>query len=118
MKRNLAKSLLVIGCAVGGFGVAAANDQVTSIGASPDSVRVESVTVPYDASELSDPRGAKRLFFRIRQAASEVCNIASHEVGYERWEEHACETAAVARAVKEAGEPALIDYYTRLGGRV
>ncbi len=82
-------------------------------GEGPDTLAVQSMTVRYDATEIRDSKSAQRLFFRIRQAAEEVCRIASYPRGYEMWDEHACETSAVADAVRTADIPALDQYYYR-----
>lgn len=79
----------------------------------PDSVQVRSETVTYDAAQVDDPRSAERLFFRIRHAAAEVCRIASHPVGYERWVEHDCEAEAVEDAVRATDLPELNEFYFR-----
>lgn len=79
--------------------------------ADTDSVQVASATVAFNAEAANTPQGARQLFFRIRQAAEEVCRIASHPVGYELWTQHACENAAVSRAVRASGIPALNERY-------
>lgn len=120
MKRNLAMTLLA-SAALGATGLVAAQDLRSSDNLprlQGESVQIQSVTVPYDTAEIQDERGAERLFFRIRRAAAEACNMAPHEVGYERWEEHACEASAVSNAVQDVGEPALIEYYSDLRGSV
>jgi UrcA family protein len=94
--------------AVPALGVAA-----TGAAVDPDSVQVRSQVVTYDAGEIDDARSAQRLFFRIRQAAAEVCSIASHPVGYELWEEHTCEADAVEDAVRDTGLPELSEFYFR-----
>lgn len=114
MKRHFTMALIASGAAMGVAAGAAVAAEIPD----PDSVQIRSVTVPYDAADIRDQRGAEKLFFRIRQAAEEACDIASHEVGYERWEEHACETAAVSGAVQDVGEPVLTDYYSDLRGSV
>lgn len=73
--------------------------------------RTEKVTY-HVASAATDAKTAKELFFRIRGAAAEVCEISSHPVGHELWATHACEVSAVAAAVREANVPALNAYYT------
>lgn len=119
MKRNLAMTLLA-SAALGATGLVAAQDpQPNNMqNLQGESVQIQSVTVPYDTSEIQDERGAEKLFFRIRAAAAEACDIAPHEVGYERWDEHACEASAVSSAVQDVGEPALVDYYSDLRGSV
>lgn len=82
----------------------------------PDSVVVESMTVRFDAEEVVDRKSAGKLFFRIRQAAEEVCRLASYPRGYEMWEEHSCQVDAVAEAVREVDLPALDRYYHRGSG--
>jgi len=76
-----------------------------------DSVQVASPKVAFNAEAECTPQGARQLFFRIRQAAEEVCRTASYPVGYELWNQHACETAAVSGAVRAAGIPALSERY-------
>ena len=120
MKRNLAMTLLA-SAALGATGLVAAQDRQTNDNPQTpqgESVQIQSVTVPYDTAEIQDERGAEKLFFRIRRAAAEACDVASHEVGYERWEEHACEASAVSNAVQDVAEPALIEYYSDLRGSV
>lgn len=85
-------------------------------GEGPDSLAVQSMTVRFDAAEIVDRKSAGKLFFRIRQAAEEVCRIASFPRGYEMWDEHACEVDAVAEAVRDADLPALDRYYHRGSG--
>lgn len=80
-----------------------------------DYVQVRSEVVDYEAAEIRDAKSAERLFFRIRQAAEEVCRLSTHPVGYELWEERACEAEAVSEAVDATDLPALEDYY--LDGR-
>jgi UrcA family protein len=82
-------------------------------GEGPDRVAVKTVTLHYDANRIQDRNSAERLFFRIRQAAEEVCRIASYPRGYEMWDEHACEVETVAFAVRDVGLPALNRYYYR-----
>jgi UrcA family protein len=77
----------------------------------PDSVPVLTTSVRYDATQIRDGRSAERLFFRIRMAAENVCQIASHPAGYEIWDERACEKDAVAQAVRAADLPELNRYY-------
>jgi len=79
----------------------------------PDSLQVRSETVRYDAQRVQDGRSAEELFFRIRQAAEEVCHIASNPRGYEIWYEHDCEAEAVSDAVAQADIPALDEFYDR-----
>jgi UrcA family protein len=83
----------------------------------PDSVQIRSERVRYDAANIQDEDAARKLFFRIRRAAEEVCSIASNPRGYEIWHEHACEADAVAGAVRDAEVPALDDYYSGLTGQ-
>jgi UrcA family protein len=109
MKVQSALALLV----AGSFAVTAAAAPVED----PDSVQIHSESVRYDAATIHDEDTARKLFFRIRRAADEVCNIASNPRGYEIWHEHACEAEAVAEAVRDAGVPALDDYYAGLTGR-
>lgn len=110
MKTHIGIALLLAG-ALGVAGGASAAETIE-----PENLQVRSITVPYDASQIRDPRSAEVLFFRIRQAAAEVCNIASHPRGYELWYEHACESEAVADAVDDANEPALDQFYTDVTG--
>jgi UrcA family protein len=107
-KHSRTALLAAAALAVPAFGAAATGATVE-----PDSVQVRSELVTYDAEHIDDPRTAERLFFRIRKAAAEVCNIASHPVGYELWQEHACETEAVEEAVRETGLPELSEFYVR-----
>jgi UrcA family protein len=81
-------------------------------GEGPNTLAVQSMTVRYDATQISDRKSAGKLFFRIRQAAEEVCRVAASPRGYEMWDEHACEVDAVEQAVQDANLPAL-DYYYR-----
>jgi UrcA family protein len=76
-----------------------------------DFVQVRSEVVDYEATEVRDAKSAERLFFRIRQAAEEVCRVSSHPVGYELREERSCEAEAVSEAVDATDLPALEDYY-------
>ncbi len=109
---------LLAGAFLGAASMVAAQDRQGNDTAllATESVQVQSVTVPYSEAETRNQRGVESLFFRIRGAAAEVCDIAPNEVGYELWEEHACERAAVAEAVQDVGEPALIEYYSDLRG--
>jgi UrcA family protein len=107
-KHSRTALLAAAALAVPALGVAAAGAAVD-----PDSVQVRSEVVTYDAARIDDARSAERLFFRIRKAAAEVCSIASHPVGYELWEEHACEAEAVEEAVRETGLPELNEFYVR-----
>lgn len=77
----------------------------------PDSLQIRSETVRYDARQVQDEKSAEKLFFRIRQAAEEVCRIASNPRGYEIWHEHDCEAEAVSQAVGQADIPALDEFY-------
>jgi UrcA family protein len=95
---------------------AAAGTASAAEGEGPDGVAVESMTVRYDAAEIVDRRSAGKLFFRIRQAAEEVCRIASFPRGYEMWDEHSCQVDAVDEAVRDADLPALDRYYYRGSG--
>ncbi len=116
---NRAMHLILAAAALGAATVAAAQDATTvqfAHGAAlPDRIEVRTVTVPYDAARL-DSKSTEKLFFRIRLAAEQACDIASNAVGYERWDEHACETAAVSEAIQQAGEPELREYYAGLRG--
>lgn len=112
MKRHFTMALIASAAAVGVASGAAVTEDLLH----PDSVQIRTVTVPYDAAEVRDQQGAEKLFFRIRQAAEEACDIAPNEVGYERWEEHACESDAVSDAVRDVGEPELTQYYSELRG--
>ncbi len=77
----------------------------------PDMLQIQSETVRYDAMDINNRKSARQLFFRIRQAAEEVCRTSSFPRGYEIWSEHDCATAAVEQAVGDAGMPALTEYY-------
>lgn len=110
MKRHSVLALLV----AAPLGLAATAAPVEG----PDSLAVKSMTVRYDAAQISNRKSAETLFFRIRQAAEEVCRIASFPRGYEMWDEHACEVDAVAEAVRHADLPALDRYYYRGSGPV
>jgi UrcA family protein len=112
MKRHFTMALIASGAAIGAAAGAAMAAEIRD----PDSVQIRTVTVPYDAAEVRNEEGAEKLFFRIRQAAEEACDIAPFAVGYERWDEHACETEAVSEAVQDVGEPELTQYYSELGG--
>lgn len=119
---NRAMHVILAAAALSAATVAAAQDATTvdsAHGATlPDRIEVRTVTVPYDASRLQDSKSTEKLFFRIRLAAEEACDIASNAVGYERWDEHACETTAVSEAIQQAGEPELREYYSGLRGSV
>ena len=108
MKLNTAMALAI--AAAAGTAGAAIPDE------GPDRLAVETATVRYDAAEVVDRNSAGKLFFRIRQAAEEVCRLASYPRGYEMWDEHACEMEAVAQAVQDADLPALDQYYQRGAG--
>src|SRR5262245_38446954 len=82
-------------------------------GEGPDRVAVKTLTLHYDANGIQDRRSAEKLFFRIRQAAEEVCRMASYPRGYEMWDEHTCEVETVAVAVRDVGLPALNRFYYR-----
>lgn len=109
MKSHIGRAMLA-GALVASGAAAAAETNL------PESVDIRSLSVPYESSEIRDEESAEDLFFRIRQAAAEVCNIASFPRGYEIWYEHDCETEAVSEAVDEVNEPVLDEYYTDLGG--
>ena len=109
MNKHLRTTLLVA-AAVGMPALgAAATDPIEN----PASVQVRSGSVTYDAERIDDPRSAERLFFRIRRAAEEVCRLSSHPVGYELWEERACEADAVEDAVRTTAVPELDEFYFR-----
>lgn len=115
MNKHFRNSLLAA-AALGLSGIAAAaagSAQEPDGVLDPDSVQVRSEIVRYDAAGIDDPRDAERLFFRIRKAAADVCSIASHPVGYERWVEHECEAEAVEDAVRATDIPELNDFYFR-----
>lgn len=114
--KKLSGFTLLCAASMGAAGLALAAEGTGASLQGTDSLEVRSQQVRYDASGLDDPKEAERLFFRIRQAAAEVCSIASHPVGYERWEENACERDAVAVAVEDADVPALDDYYANIAG--
>lgn len=76
-----------------------------------DMAQIRTEAVHFDASAINDRKSAKKLFFRFRQTAEEVCRLSTHPAGYEIWEERACEADAVADAVRQAGLPALDAYY-------
>ena len=84
-----------------------------ALAATPGStdLQIQSETVHYNAADIRGTKSAKDLFFRIRKAAEDVCSDSSEPRGYEMWLEHDCETAAVAKAVRQANLPALSDYY-------
>jgi UrcA family protein len=105
MKKHSALLLLI----ASSLGVTAGSAAVIG----PDTVAIQSETVRYDATEIRDARSARDLFFRIRQAAEEVCRISSFPRGHEIWYEHDCEAAAVEQAVRDADLPALDAYYFR-----
>lgn len=98
---------LLAAASVGACGVAAA----AALDTDRASVQVRSETVEYDANEIRDARSAERLFFRIRQAAEDVCRLSSHPVGYELWDERACEREAVAEAVDDTDLPMVEQLY-------
>lgn len=100
-------SVLLAAASIGICGAATAAPVDTDGMDGTDRVQVRTEVVEYDADEIRDTRSAQRLFFRIRRAAEEVCRLSSHPVGYELWDEHACEVDAVAEAVQDAGLPAL-----------
>lgn len=108
---NRAMNLFLAAAALGATTLAVAQDH-----AQPDRVDVRSVSVPYDAAQLGNEAATERLFFRIRLAAEQACDLSSNAVGQERWDEHACETEAVSNAIQTAGEPRLRDYYSQLHG--
>ena len=109
MKPHIGLALLLAGT-LGVTGTAAAQDNP------PQTVEIRTLSLPYEAAELRDEQAAETLFFRIRQAAEEVCRIAHHPRGYEIWHEHACEAEAVAEAIGDVNEPALDQYYSDRGG--
>ncbi|MEO8315379.1 MAG: UrcA family protein [Pseudomonadota bacterium] len=106
MKLHTGITLLIAAAATGVAGAAVPGEE-------PDTLAVQTMTVRYNATEISDRTSAEKLFFRIRQAAQEVCRLASYPRGYEMWDEHACETNAVAEAVRDAALPSLDQYYYR-----
>jgi UrcA family protein len=108
MKRHFVLALV----AATSFGSAAMAAPVDD----PDTLAIKSATVRYDAAAVTDDKSAEKLFFRIRRAAAEVCQLASYPRGYEIWDEHACEVDAVADAVRDADLPALDRYYSRGSG--
>jgi UrcA family protein len=122
MNKRIGMALLLAG-SLGAAGVAgAASGSTMNVEAMTvdgfGTIEVRSLSVPYDTG-MQDDQSAKKLFFRIRQAAAEVCSIAANPVGYELWEEHACEKEAVAEAIQLADIPALDAYYVeRAGGSV
>lgn len=75
-----------------------------------ETLQIQSETVRYDPAEIRDSRSAEDLFFRIRQAADEVCRISSFPRGYEIWYQLDCETEAVRQAVDDVDLPALDEY--------
>lgn len=77
----------------------------------PDMAQIRTEIVHFDAAAIHDRKAARKLFFRFRQTAEEVCRLSSNPVGYEMWEERACEAEAVADAVRQARLPALDAYY-------
>src|SRR5262245_60438857 len=79
----------------------------------PETIQIQTEAVRYDPAEIRDSRSAEDLFFRIRQAAAEVCRISSFPRGYEIWYEHDCEADAVRQAVSDVDLPALDAYYYR-----
>lgn len=101
------------------LGLAASGAAMAQQGSAMDpEVETRSLSVEFDADEIRTPRDAERLYFRFRQAAEEVCRISSFPRGYEIWQEHDCEAAAVARAVEDAEVPALDEFYYGRSGRV
>lgn len=115
MTKQFATALLLAG-SLGAAGMSFAQSGSTmvvdeSLTTNIGIVEVRSMSVRYDASEMNDPKSAQKLFFRIRQAAEEVCRLSSHPRGYEIWEERACESEAVAEAIELADIPELDEYY-------
>lgn len=104
-------SLAAASLAVAGVTSLALAGVASAAPAGTDSVQVASTNVTFSTELANTPQGAKQLFFRIRLAAEEVCRTASYPVGHEIWTQHACETAAVANAVRSAGIPALSERY-------
>lgn len=111
MKLHTGMALLI---AAASTGVAAA----AVPGEGPDTLGIQTLTVRYDAARIDDRKSAEKLFFRIRQAAEEVCRTASFPRGYEMWDEHACELETVAQAVRDAALPALDRFYYRGSGPI
>jgi UrcA family protein len=105
-----------------GFIWAAAASFTLAAAAAPvedtESVQVRSETVRYDPQEIQDRESAEKLFFRIRQAAEEVCRISFNPRGYERWYEHDCEAEAVSEALADADIPALDEFLDRGPGAI
>jgi UrcA family protein len=111
MKTRSMLALLLAGSFGAIGGAAEPGDMRLDMLNGPDMLEMDSETVRYDAMQIRDEKSAERLFFRIRQAADEVCRISPTPRGYEIWFEHDCAAAAVERAVENADVPALDEYY-------
>ncbi|MEJ0099467.1 MAG: UrcA family protein [Pseudomonadota bacterium] len=96
------------------LGIAGAATAAPRDSSDPDVLSIRSEAVHYDATQVTDDKSAKELFFRIRKAAEDVCSISSHPAGYEIWFEHNCSENAVEQAVRDANLPALDSYYANL----
>jgi UrcA family protein len=118
MKTTIATALLAT--AALGVGSALAQESTANVAgpAAASDALTRSLTVRFDADHIQSPRDAEKLFFQIRQAAEEVCRLASNPRGHELWEQHSCETLAVAKAVDEANVPELTRLYHGYQGRV
>jgi UrcA family protein len=67
--------------------------------------------VRYDDLDLSQSRGALKLYGRIRRAAEEVCSIPGLMAVTARPKMTRCAAQALARAVAEVDAPLLSDHY-------
>jgi UrcA family protein len=73
---------------------------------------VPSVTVKYSDLNLSTDEGATRLYTRIRGAAREVCPDTNPRDLKTFADSKACQSAAIARAVREIQSPRLAAVYS------
>ena len=92
---------------------------VTVRGVPPNDVRVQSKAVSFRDLDLTTRAGARTLFHRIRNAASEVCDPRPAHLDnlrdYTDYQDFArCEMDGINLAVAEVNSPALSRYVDRL----
>ena len=61
--------------------------------------------------DVSSVEGAKRLYARLRRAATEVCEPLESAIAGDASEQHACVTKAIADAVASINRPLLSEYH-------
>jgi UrcA family protein len=93
------------------------SSSLAALPAAADSVEPLKVTVKFGDLDVSKPQGAAALYGRIHSAAEKVCSPFDGRDLSRKMHLNACVHKAVADAVTEVNEPALLAVYSAKVGK-